>query len=219
MFMSTWHGRRSRIWSEGCMCLCAMFKRWACLLGMAFWGWSEHVPTRYVEKMNLPRWNGLCCILFVWKAPSLDWAAFDCILGEDQHCIYSIYAYTSSPGSSPCVKLRLIILMEVTFRKGWFLCCASCCLPIDSNREAVGSTCTCLYSGDVWSTLYMSYIDAIICFVTCVKLTGFAEYCICQVWPKRNKWTHVGSTFGYLFVGLWIVSLQTPRLPHIHSVS
>jgi len=54
----------------------------------------------------------------------------------------------------------------------------------NSNPEAVGSSCTCLYSGDVWSTLYTSYIDVLVHFVTCVNLTGFAEYCI---WPKQNE--------------------------------
>ena len=124
MYLSTWHRRRSRVWSEGCMCLGAMFKGWACPRGMAFWGWSGHAPTRHVEKMSLPLWHGLLFyVVFVWKAPSLDWVALD----YDQHCIYTD---TSYPGSRPCVKLRLDILMKVTFHKG----CSFVALLLPSDR-------------------------------------------------------------------------------------
>ena len=61
----------------------------------------------------------------------------------------------------------------------------------------------------------MSYIDAIICFVTCVKLTGFAEYCI---WPSMAKNEHVDTCWFDFWVlacrPLNCVVADTTSTPH-----
>ena len=153
MYMFTWRGRRSRIWSEGYMCLCAMFKKmglppWHGLLRLK---WAcAYVPCWKDEPASVAR--PFVLFVLVWKAPSLDWVALDCILGDDQHCIY-IYIYIYCTG------------------------------------------CT-------------SYIDVITYFVTCVSLTGFAEYGFAEycIWPSMAT------------KELWIAWLQA-RLPHGHSVS